>query len=107
MASKQRRPKVGRSSREKKSSRTSRTEIPVKAGAGPAGVPRAPGALKPIPIVGLGASMADVDSEYQQIDQTTLTTGEARTVNGVQAKFLRIKFVSATGGSILTAKILV
>jgi hypothetical protein len=55
----------------------------------------------------LQSAMADVDSEYQQIDQTILTTGEARTVSGVQAKFLRIKFVSATGGSILTAKILV
>ena len=53
----------------------------------------------------LQSAMADVDSEYQQIDQTTLTTGEARTVSGVQAKFVRIKFVSATGGSVLTAKI--
>ena len=55
----------------------------------------------------LQGAMADVDSEYQQIDATTNTAGEARTVNGVQAKFLRIKFVSSTGGSGLTAKILV
>jgi hypothetical protein len=55
----------------------------------------------------LQGAMADVDSEYAQIDASTNTAGEARTVNGVQAKFLRIKFVSATGGSILTAKILV
>jgi hypothetical protein len=55
----------------------------------------------------LQGAMADVDAEYQQIDATTNTAGEARTVNGVQAKFLRIKFVSATGGSGLTAKILV
>lgn len=55
----------------------------------------------------LQGAMADVDSEYQQIDATTATTGEARTVSGVQAKFLRIKFVSSTGGSGLTAKILV
>ena len=55
----------------------------------------------------LQTAMADVDAEYQTIDTTTATTGEARTVTGVQAKFLRIKFVSATGGSGLTAKLLV
>ena len=52
----------------------------------------------------LQGATADVDSEYFLIDTTTATAGEARTVNGVQAKFLRIKFISATGGSGLTAK---
>ncbi|MGB8458560.1 MAG: hypothetical protein WCE50_12625 [Candidatus Acidiferrum sp.] len=55
----------------------------------------------------LQGAMADVDSEYQTIDTTTNTAGEARTVTGVQAKFLRIKFTSSTGGSGLTAKLLV
>jgi hypothetical protein len=55
----------------------------------------------------LQGAMADVDAEYQQLDTTSLTTGEARTVTGVQAKFLRIRFVSSTGGTGLTAKILV
>jgi hypothetical protein len=55
----------------------------------------------------LQSAMADVDAEYQTIDTTTATTGEARTVAGVQAKFLRIRFVSSTGGTGLTAKILV
>ena len=55
----------------------------------------------------LQSAMADVDAEYQTIDTTTSTSGEARTVTGVQAKFLRIRFVSATGGSGLTAKMLV
>src|ERR1700730_3708439 len=55
----------------------------------------------------LQGAMADVDAEYQQIDASTATTGEARTVAGVQAKFLRIRFVSSTGGTGLTAKILV
>lgn len=55
----------------------------------------------------LQGAMADVDSEYQTIDTTTATAGEARTVTGVQAKFLRIKFNSSTGGSGLTAKLLV
>jgi hypothetical protein len=55
----------------------------------------------------LQGAMADVDAEYQTIDTTTATTGEARTVSGVQAKFLRIKFNSSTGGSGLTAKFMV
>lgn len=55
----------------------------------------------------LQGAMNDVDAEYQQIDATTQVAGEARTVANVQAKFLRIKFVSSTGGSGLTAKILV
>lgn len=58
-------------------------------------------------------AMADVDSEYQTIDTTTAVAGEARSIpsaavqGGVQAKFLRIKFVSSTGGSGLTAKMMV
>jgi hypothetical protein len=55
----------------------------------------------------LQGAMADVDAEYQQLDISAATTGEARTVTGVQAKFLRIRFVSSTGGAGLTAKILV
>jgi hypothetical protein len=55
----------------------------------------------------LQGAMSDIDSEYQTIDTTIATTGEARTVTGVQAKFLRIRFVSSTGGTGLTAKLLV
>lgn len=55
----------------------------------------------------LQGAMADVDAEYQTIDTTTNTAGEARTVTGVQAKFLRIKFNSSTGGAGLTAKVMV
>ena len=55
----------------------------------------------------LQGAMADIDAEYQTIDTSVATTGEARTVTGVQAKFLRIKFNSSTGGSGLTAKLLV
>jgi hypothetical protein len=47
----------------------------------------------------LQAAMADVDAEYQTVDTTTAVGGEARPVTGVQAKFLRIKFVSSTGGA--------
>ena len=55
----------------------------------------------------LQGAMSDVDAEYQTIDTTTNTAGEARQVTGVQARFLRIKFNSSTGGSGLTAKLLV
>ena len=55
----------------------------------------------------LQVAMNDVDAEYQNIDTSTLTTGEARTVTGVQGRFLRIKFNSSTGGSGLTAKFMV
>lgn len=55
----------------------------------------------------LQGAMADVDAEYQTIDTSTNAAGEARSLANVQAKFLRIKFVSATGGSGLTAKLLV
>lgn len=55
----------------------------------------------------LQGAMSDVDAEYFLIDTTTAITGEARIVTGVQAKFLRIRFVSSTGGTGLTAKILV
>ena len=57
--------------------------------------------------IALQGAMADIDSEYQTIDSTTNTAGEARTVTAVQARFLRIKFTSSTGGSGLTAKLLV
>lgn len=61
----------------------------------------------------LQGAMADVDAEYQTIDTTTNTAGEARSIpsaavpGNVQAKFLRIKFVSSTGGAGLTAKLMV
>jgi len=55
----------------------------------------------------LQGAMADVDAEYFLIDTSAAPAGEARTVIGVNAKFLRIRFVSSTGGSGLTAKLLV
>jgi hypothetical protein len=54
----------------------------------------------------LQGAMADVDSEYATIDTSAATAGEARTVTGVRARFLRIKLTSSTGGSSLTAKML-
>jgi hypothetical protein len=54
----------------------------------------------------LQGAMADVDAEYADIDTSTATAGEARTMTGVRARFLRIKKVSSTSGTSLTAKIL-
>ena len=48
----------------------------------------------------------DVNSEYFAIDTSTATAGEARTVIGVRARFLRIIVNSSTGGASLTAKML-
>jgi len=54
----------------------------------------------------LQGSSADVDAEYSDLDTSTATTGEARTVIGVRARFVRIKLYSSTGGAALTAKFL-
>jgi len=54
----------------------------------------------------LQGAAADVDAEYSTIDTSTSTAGEARTVTGVRARFLRIKVTSSTGGASLTAKML-
>jgi hypothetical protein len=54
----------------------------------------------------LQTAMADVDAEYQTIDTSTATAGEARTVSSVQGKFIRTKVVSSTGGAGLTAKVM-
>lgn len=54
----------------------------------------------------LQGAAADVNSEYFAIDTSTATAGEARTVIGVRARFLRIIVNSSTGGSSLTAKML-
>src|SRR5580704_8499385 len=56
--------------------------------------------------ISLQGAMADVASEYWTIDTSTAVAGEARTVTGVRARFLRVTCVSSTGGSSLTAKIL-
>ncbi len=54
----------------------------------------------------LQGAMADVDAEYTDLDTSTATAGEARTVADVRARFLRVKKITSTGGTSLTAKIL-
>jgi hypothetical protein len=56
--------------------------------------------------IALQGAAADVNSEYFAIDTSTATAGEARTVIGVRARFLRIIVNSSTGGATLTVKIL-
>lgn len=56
--------------------------------------------------ISLQGASADVASEYFTIDTSTVTAGEARTVTGVRARFLRILVNSSTGGASLTAKML-
>jgi len=54
----------------------------------------------------LQGATADVASEYFTVDTSTATAGEARTVIGVRARFLRIMVVTSTGGATITAKML-
>jgi hypothetical protein len=56
--------------------------------------------------ISLQGSAADVPGEYYTLDTSTSTTGEARTVTGVRARFLRIVVNTSTGGASLTAKML-
>lgn len=65
----------------------------------------APGAIS----LELQAAMNDVDAEYKSIDTSTQVNGEAKTVTGVNANFLRVKVISSTvsSGAGFTAKILV
>ena len=81
----------------------------------PAGLPDQGHAVRWQTIVGtaptainivLQGAAADVDAEYFLIDTSTATAGEARTVIGVRARFLRIKMITSTGGTALTAKML-
>jgi hypothetical protein len=56
--------------------------------------------------ISLQGSAADVPGEYSTLDTSTATTGEARTVAGVRARFLRVIVNTSTGGASLTAKML-
>jgi hypothetical protein len=56
--------------------------------------------------ISLQGAAADVASEYSTLDTSTATTGEARTMGGIRARFLRIIVNTSTGGASLTAKLL-
>jgi len=54
----------------------------------------------------LQTAMTDADAQYTTIDTSTATAGEARTVTGVRANFIRAKVSSITGGSGVTVELL-
>jgi hypothetical protein len=54
----------------------------------------------------LQTAMIDADAQYTTIDTSTATAGEARSVTGVTANFIRAKITSITGGSGITVQIL-
>ncbi|MGH9700563.1 MAG: hypothetical protein ACRD5R_07265 [Candidatus Acidiferrales bacterium] len=56
--------------------------------------------------VALQTAMSDVDAQYQTIDSSTATTGEARSVSGVRANFVRAKVTAISGGSGVTVQLL-
>ena len=56
--------------------------------------------------IALQTAMNDADAQYATIDSSTATTGEARTVSGVRAKFIRAKVTAISGGSGVTVQIL-
>lgn len=57
-------------------------------------------------IIVLQSALSDVDAQYSTIDTSSATAGEARTVSGVRANFLRAKVTSITGGSGVTVQVL-
>jgi len=56
--------------------------------------------------VALQTAMVDADSQYASIDTSRATGGEARTVTGVRANFVRAKVTSITGGSGVVVQVL-
>lgn len=56
--------------------------------------------------VALQVALDDVDAHYQTVDSSTNTAGEARTVSGVNGKFVRVKVTTNTGGSGITVQVL-
>jgi hypothetical protein len=56
--------------------------------------------------ISLQGAAADVAAEYSTLDTSTAITGEARTLVGVRARFLRVVVNTSTGGASLTAKML-
>ena len=54
----------------------------------------------------LQTAMTDSETQYATIDTSSATAGEARTVTGVRANFVRAKVSSITGGSGVIVQIL-
>lgn len=54
----------------------------------------------------LQTAMIDADAQYATIDTSSVTAGEARSVSGVRANFVRAKVSSITGGSGVIVQVL-
>ncbi|MGH7837579.1 MAG: hypothetical protein ACREQC_07095 [Candidatus Binataceae bacterium] len=54
----------------------------------------------------LQTALSDADAQYQTIDTSTATGGEARSVSGVRANFVRAKVTSISGGAGVTVQVL-
>ncbi len=54
----------------------------------------------------LQTAMSDSDAQYSTIDTSAATAGEARTITGVRANFVRAKVSSITGGAGVVVQIL-
>jgi hypothetical protein len=54
----------------------------------------------------LQTAMSDADAQFTTIDTSAATAGEARTVTGVRANFVRAKVSSITGGAGIFVQIL-
>jgi len=54
----------------------------------------------------LQTAMTDADGQYTTVDTSSATSGEARSVTGVRANFIRAKISSLTGGAGITVQIL-
>lgn len=52
-------------------------------------------------------AMNDVDTEYSSVDTSTVTAGELKTINNVNAKFIRARQISRTGGTDITIQVLI
>ena len=53
----------------------------------------------------LQAADVDADANYQNLDSSTNTSGERRQVTNVQARFLRVRLVSQSGGGAITVSV--
>lgn len=56
--------------------------------------------------IALQTAEQDVDAQYVNVDNSTNTAGEARTVASLRAKFIRAKVTGIVGGSGVTVLIL-
>ncbi len=82
---------------------------PTGGGSGPGGrvvawqtsFASAPGAVNVV----LQAADVDADADYQNLDTSTNVNGERRQVTNVEARFLRVRLVSQTGGGAITVSL--